>query len=150
MRGKGEQLSILNWYNRKATIMKKVILTLSLMAIILGFAGLDLWYTNRHYTKTHDNLVELSHSITEHSDNVANPNTIYLAKKTNDEWESGKKYLMMLVNHNVIRLVDEKMVSLLEQVESNNYLDATVSAKGLISYVKDLREENYPLLRNIL
>jgi len=129
---------------------KKILLTLALMVIIFGLAGLDLWYTTKHYTKTYDNLVVLSQSIDNNKDNLANPCTIALAQKTNDEWEKGKHGLMMLVNHNVIRLVDEKFVSLLVQVKTDNYIDATVTANSLISYIKDLRQENYPLLRNIL
>jgi len=120
------------------------------MAVIFGFAALDLFYTTRHYTKAHDNLVVLSQSVEDNKDNLINPDTIYLAHKANDEWESGKTILMMLVNHNIIRSVDERFVSVLAQIESDNYIDATVTVKALISYIKDLREENYPLLRNIL
>ena len=130
--------------------MKKIILMLSLFAAILTFAAVDLWYTTSFYTKTHDNLVVVSESININQDKLDNPETVFLTQKANDEWESGKRRLMMLVNHNVIRLVDEKFVSLLEQVKSDNYVDAVVTANVLISYVKDLREENYPYIRNIL
>ena len=130
--------------------MKKVIIMLSLFAVIITFAGLDLWHTSRFYSKTIDNIAIAGDSIQANRDNINNAETMHLVNKANDEWEKGKRVMMMLVNHNVIRLVDEKFVSLIEQTRTNNYLDAIVTARVLRSYVADLKEENLPLLRNIL
>ncbi|MCL2798552.1 MAG: DUF4363 family protein, partial [Firmicutes bacterium] len=109
-----------------------------------------LWFTTAFLTDTHKNLENARVSIEANEDNLDNPETIRLCQKANDDWEKGKKTLMMLMHHNVVRYTDEKFVSLLEQIRLNNKDDACVTVKVLISYVKDLREENYPIISNIL
>ena len=130
--------------------MKKIILMLSIFAIMLTAGVLDVVYTTRFYSVTLINLEQANISVQANKNNLNNPETIALCQKTNYEWEKGKPILMMLVNHNVVRIVDEKFVSLLEQVEGNNKDDATVTVKVLISMIKDLKDENYPHLRNII
>jgi len=130
--------------------MKKVIVMMSIFALMLTFAALDMFYTTKFYSNSLENLYAADISVQANRKNLNNSETIALCQKANDDWESGKSVLMMLVNHNVVRYVDEKFVALLEQVHGNNEADATVSVKVLISYIKDLRDENYPRLRNIL
>jgi len=123
---------------------------LSLFAIVLGIAAVDLWYTHSFYSNTLELLQAADISIQVNKENLDNPETVRLCDEANTYWENGKKHLMMLVNHNVIRLVDEKFVGLLEQVRCNNKDDACVTVKVLISSIKDLREENIPIPRNII
>jgi len=130
--------------------VRKLIAMCVMIALIAGFAALDLVFTTRFYTSAHNNLVAAEQSIRQNREMLANEETILLTHKANNDWEKGKKRLMMLVNHNVVRQVDEKFVSLIEQVESDNYIDAIVTVNVLNSQIKDLREENYPLLRNLL
>ena len=129
--------------------MKKLFLMLALFAIMLAAAAGDLWFTTAFLTETHENLECAKTSIEANEEHLDNPETIRLCEYANAEWEKGKKGLMMLMHHNVVRYMDEKFVSLLEQVRLNNKDDACVTVKVLISYVKDLREENYPLISNI-
>ena len=130
--------------------MKRNIIMLCIFGLVVGLAVVDVMFTTRFYNRTLDNLYAADISIEQNIENINNCQTVALANKANDDWEKGKRHLMMLVNHNVVRYVDEKFVSLLTQVESNNYIDAIVSSKTLISYIKDLKEENHPYLRNIL
>ena len=130
--------------------MKKLFLMLALFTLMLCLAAADLWYTTAFLTDTHKNLEAARLSIEANEDNLDNPETVRLCEKANEGWEKGKKTLMMLMHHNVVRYMDEKFVSLLEQVRLNNKDDACVTVKVLISYVKDLREENYPIISNIL
>ena len=130
--------------------MKKIITMCVIVVLIAGFATIDLVFTTRFYSNTLDNLQVAALSIADNQKNLTNADTIAKIYKANDEWEKGKNRLTMLVNHNVVRQMDEKFVSLIAQIETNNYLDAMITVKALISQVKDLREENYPLLRNIL
>ena len=122
---------------------------LALFVLMAGAMAADLWYTTSFLTATHENLLRADSSIAANEDNLDNPETVRLCQKANNEWEKGKKVLMMLMHHNVVRTVDEKFVSLLQQVRLNNKEDACVTIKTLISYIKDLREENYPLPANI-
>ena len=130
--------------------MKKIIIMLSIFAVMLSFAAIDLWYTSTYYARALDYLMAADESIQANKEHLDNPETIRLCDEANEMWERGKRNLMMLVNHNVVRYVDEKFVGLLEQVRCNNKDDACVTVKVLISYIKDLREENYPLPRNII
>jgi len=134
----------------KQNLMKKIITMCVIVVLIAGFATIDLVFTTRFYSNTLDNLQVAALSIADNQKNLTNADTIAKIYKANDEWEKGKNRLTMLVNHNVVRQMDEKFVSLIAQIETNNYLDAMITVKALISQVKDLREENYPLLRNIL
>ena len=129
--------------------MKKLFLMLALFTIMLCAAAADLWFTTAFLTETHENLEAARISIHANEENLDNPETRRLCEKANADWEKGKKTLMMLMHHNVVRYVDEKFVSLFEQIRLNNKDDACVTVKVLISYVKDLREENYPLISNI-
>lgn len=130
--------------------MKKLLMMLSLFAAMIGLAVAEVVFTTRTYTETHEYLVKANESIEANEDFLDNEETIRLCDEANAKWEKGKRPLMMLTNHNVIRYVDEKFVSLMEQVRCNNKDDACVTVKVLISYVKDLKEENYPLIKNIL
>ncbi len=130
--------------------MKKLWMMVGLFAAVMTFAGLDIWYTTRQYDRTHECLLRANESIEAHEEALNNPETVQLCEEANAVWEKGKRPLTALTNHNVIRYIDEKFVSLLEQVRGNNKDDATVTVKVLISCVKDLRKENYPLWENIL
>ena len=116
---------------------------------MLSLAAVDIGYTTAFLSRTCESLNRAELSILIHQEHLNNPETVRLCGEANAQWEGGKKRLMMLMHHNVVRYVDEKFVSLLEQVRLNNADDACVTVKVLISYIKDLREENYPVPSNI-
>jgi ABC-type protease/lipase transport system fused ATPase/permease subunit len=122
----------------------------SLFAAMLLFSGLDVFYSVKAYDETRAVLIKANLSIEANEENLNNPETVSLVDEANRRWERNKKRLMMLTNHNVIRYTDEKFVALTEQVRGNNADDATVTVKILISYMKDLKDESFPLLRNII
>ena len=130
--------------------MKRLLIMLGVFAVLVAFMVVDLYYTQTFYTATHKNLLAANESIEKDTENIDRTETIALTRLANDEWESGKKKLMMLVNHNIVRQVDERFVALIRQVETNNYIDATVTINTLMSLIKDLREENVPSIVNIL
>ena len=130
--------------------MKKLLTMLVLFTVMLVFAGIDLCYTEAFYKSTHEDLTKAAVSIELNADCLDNAETVSLVVMANAGWEKGKKRLMMLVNHNLVRYVDEKFVSLIEQVRGNNKDDAGVTVKVLLSFIKDLKEENHLLLTNIL
>jgi len=129
--------------------VKKLITMLVIFAVMLVFAGVELWYTSNFYSKTHNNLVAANESIEVNKDKLDNPETIRLVDEANTQWEKGKRGLLMMANHHVIRYVDEKFVSLMEQVRCNNKDDASVTVKVLISFIKDLRADIRPKAGNI-
>ena len=57
---------------------------------------------------------------------------------------------MMLGNHNFVKFVDEKYVSLKELIRLNQESDAYVALNVSINYIEDLKKDNYPLLPNLL
>ena len=61
-----------------------------------------------------------------------------------------KRTLLMLQNHNTVRNLDEKIVSLMEVVKSDNYNDAVIFAQSAINFVDDILLDSMPYLTNLL
>ena len=58
--------------------------------------------------------------------------------------------LLILQNHNTVRGLDDKIVSLEYVVKSDNYNDAVIFVNSAINYIDDILLDGIPFLSNIL
>ena len=117
---------------------------------MMGFAAGELVYTTKFYNAQYEKLRYLKDCFDEDSKDLNRENVVRAYNDAFEHWEKGKRYIMMLGNHNYVKFVDEKYVSLSELIRLNQESDAYVALSVSINYIEDLKKDNYPLLPNLL
>ncbi|MCH5163049.1 MAG: DUF4363 family protein [Clostridiales bacterium] len=130
--------------------MKKMIIILTVFAVVVGCIIGEMVYENRLYNDLQSDLERIAVSIEKNEEHVDNPETVELCKKLVKKWESGKRVLLILQNHNTVRALDDKIVSLESVVKSDNYNDAVIFVTSAINYIDDILLDGIPFLSNIL
>lgn len=130
--------------------MKKVVVILVVFALMVGAMIGEIVYVNKFYNGLQRDLETISKSIDLNEEHVDNAETVGLCEKLVKKWEKGKRVLLMLQNHNTVRNLDDKIVSLLAVVRSDNYNDAVIFVRSAINYIDDVLLDSIPYLSNIL
>lgn len=130
--------------------MKKMIVILAVFAVLLGAMIGEILFVNNFYSGLQTDLEVVQKSIDEHEEHVDNPETVKLCEDLAQKWEGGKKFLLLIQNHNTVRNFDDKIVSLLSVVRSDNYNDAVIFVSSAINYIDDVLLDSIPYLSNIL
>ncbi|MCH5165687.1 MAG: DUF4363 family protein [Clostridiales bacterium] len=130
--------------------MKKVIVILVVFCVMLGAMIGEMVYVNKFYNGLQSDLEAIAESIEINEENVQNPQTEELCDKLVKKWETGKRTLLMLQNHNTVRNLDDKIVSLSAVIKSDNYNDAVIFVRSAINYIDDVLLDSIPFLSNIL
>ncbi|MDE7163898.1 MAG: DUF4363 family protein [Clostridiales bacterium] len=130
--------------------MKKVAVILVVFALMLGAMIGEIVYVNKFYNGVQRDLEVIAASIEANEAHVDNATTVELCEKLVKKWEKGKRTLLTLQNHNTVRNLDDKIVSLLGVVKSDNYNDAVIFVKSAINYIDDVLLDSIPYLSNIL
>ncbi|MBD5131554.1 MAG: DUF4363 family protein [Clostridiales bacterium] len=130
--------------------MKKVIV-ISVVFVLMVCAMIgEIVYVNKFYNGLQSELEIVAASIDEHEEHVDNPITVELCDKLVEKWEKGKSTLLMLQNHNTVRNLDDKILSLSAVVKSDNYNDAVIFARSAINYIDDVLLDSIPYLSNLI
>ena len=130
--------------------MKKAIVILSVFALMVGAMIAELIFVNKFYNGLQAELEIVAESIEQNEEHVDNAETIALCERTVQKWEKGKHTLLLLQNHNTVRNLDEKIVSLVAVVKSDNYNDAVIFVQSAINFVDDILLDSVPFLTNII
>lgn len=130
--------------------MKKVIVILVVFAVMVAAMICEITYVNKFYNSLQADLEVVAESIEDHEENVGNSETVELCEKLAEKWESGKKLLLTIQNHNTVRNLDDKIISLTAVVKSDNYNDAVIFARSAINYIDDVLLDSIPYLSNLL
>lgn len=130
--------------------MKKVIVILIVFSVLVGGMIGEIVFVNNFYNGLQSDLEAVAESIDANEEHVDNPHTTELCEKLLAKWEKGKGTLLMLQNHNTVRNLDEKIVSLAAVVKSDNYNDAVIFVRSAINYIDDVLLDSIPYLSNIL
>ncbi len=130
--------------------MKKVIVIVVVFLIMIGGMIGEITYVNKFYNGLQADLEAIAQSIDENEEHVQNPQTEQLCAAMLKKWEKGKRALLMLQNHNTVRNLDDKLVSLAAVVGSDNYNDAVIFVQSAINYIDDVLLDSVPFLSNIL
>lgn len=128
--------------------MKKLIIISIIFTVVLGGAIAEIFYTTAVYDKLYDGLIEVRGSVERHED-VYNEETVRLTDDAVKIWEDNKEWLFCLGNHNVLRTVDEKLVSLKAMVHINYTDDAKVMLEVSLNLVDAIRNDTVPNLTNM-
>ena len=118
--------------------MKKLIVILIVFALLAGAMTAEA------------ELEVISDEIELNEEHIATPELIDLCEKATAKWEKRKKLLLMLQNHNTVRGMDDKLISLTAVVKSDNYNDAVIFVNSAINYVDDILLDSIPYLSNLL
>ncbi|MDE6201130.1 MAG: DUF4363 family protein [Clostridiales bacterium] len=129
--------------------MKKVVVILVVFALMLGAMIGEIVYVNKFYNGLQSDLETIAVSIDANEEHVDNVQTVAMCDKLVKKWEKGKRTLLMLQNHNTVRNLDDKIVSLRGVVKSDNYNDAVIFVQSAINYIDDVLLDSIPYLSNI-
>ncbi len=130
--------------------MKKLIVILVVFAVLVGGIIGEMIYENKLYNGLQSDLEKIAVSIERNEEHVDNPETVELCEKLVKKWEKGKRIVLMLQNHNTVRMLDDKIVSLESVVKSDNYNDAVIFVSSAINFIDDVLLDGMPYLSNIL
>ncbi|MDE5562367.1 MAG: DUF4363 family protein [Clostridiales bacterium] len=129
--------------------MKKVVVILVVFALMLGAMIGEIVYVNKFYNGLQSDLEAIAVSIEANEEHVDNAETVAMCDKLVKKWEKGKRALLMLQNHNTVRNLDDKVISLQKVVKSDNYNDAVIFVHSAINYIDDVLLDSIPYLSNI-
>lgn len=130
--------------------VKKLIVILSVFGVLLAGMVCEIVFVNDYYSKLQTDLETVKQSIDINEAHVDNDTTVSLCEKVVKKWEDGKKWLLLIQNHNTVRNFDDKIISLLEVVKSDNYNDAVIFVNSAINYIDDVLLDSMPFMSNIL
>ena len=130
--------------------MKKVIVILVVFALMVGAMIGEIVFVNKFYNGLQTELEAIAESIDNNEEHVDNPQTVELCENLVKKWEGGKRALLTMQNHNTVRNLDDKIVSLAAVVNSDNYNDAVIFVRSAINYIDDVLLDSIPYLSNIL
>lgn len=129
--------------------MKKLIIISVFMAVVMAFAAVELCYDSKNYRNVVDELTRLCKCIEQNEQDVSVAAVREKYDAARSSWDKMSGFSMSITNHNIIRSVSEKFVSLGAYIDANVYSDALSTAKVLIKATSDLEREKYPSLGNI-
>lgn len=129
--------------------MKKLIVILIVFALMAVAMTAEIVFVDKYYSSLQTELEEIADEIELNKEHIATDRLIDLCEKTTDRWEKRKKWLLMLQNHNTVRGMDDKLISLTSVVKSDNYNDAVIFANSAINYVDDILLDSIPYLSNL-
>lgn len=130
--------------------MKRLVVIMILFAVMMGLAAGELVFTTKFYSAQYEKLEYLMQCFDEDPKNLNNEKSVAAYNDAVTHWEKNKRYVMMLGNHNTVKYVDEKYVSLSELIRLNQESDAYVALSSSMSYIEDLKKDNLPILPNLL
>lgn len=130
--------------------MKKVVVILIVFALMIGGMAGEIVFVNKFYNGLQSDLQRVAKSIELNEDNVNNAETVALCSALVKKWEKGKRTLLTIQNHNTVRNLDDKIVSLSYVVKSDNYNDAVIFVNSAINYIDDVLLDSMPYLSNLL
>ena len=128
--------------------MKKFICVMILLVVTLGLGVAETVYSSNLYKELNTRLVEIDENLSDACDS----GDFSPAAKKIDEiielWEKNKRLSLMITNHSMIRILDEKFVSLKAWIEGEGYEDAKALCEVSIALTEDMIDETYPILGN--
>ncbi len=130
--------------------MKKAVIILVVFAVMVSAMIVEIVYVNRFYNGIQKDLEVIAESIERNEEHVENDETVALCDAILEKWEKGKKIVLMLQNHNTVRNLDEKIVSLGAVVKSDNFNDAVIFVQSAINFIDDVLLDSMPYLSNLL
>ncbi len=128
--------------------MKKVIVIGIIFSITIACSIGEVLYTTSVYEEIYDGLISVRQSM-DGKEDIKNDETTELVSKVTKVWKDNKEILFCLGNHNVLRNVDEKLVSLQAMTDINYTDDAKVALEIAINLIEAIQNDAVPNLTNL-
>lgn len=116
---------------------------------MIGGAIWEILYTTKVYEEIHSELVAVQESFSRHED-VYNEESLALTNEVYETWQKSKETLFCLGNHNVLRTIDEKIVSLKAMVDTNYTDDAKIMLEVTLELIEAIQNDAVPNATNLL
>lgn len=131
--------------------MKKVVIISIIVSLILGLSIVETSIGQHVYGKIEQDCTTLSILLEGKEDNVKNDeNLLKKADDLIDYWDGYYKFLLTLSNHTTVKNFNEKIYSIKAYLLADAAEDAYVATVSVMNVARDLKDENLPLLENLL
>lgn len=117
---------------------------------MIGLAAWEMVYAEKFYSAQYELLENVTAEFDKAPDNLDRQETAAAVDRAYEHWTKGKKRIMIITNHNIVKQVDEKFVSLREMARQNQKADAYVTLGVTKTFIKDLKADCYPTIQNLL
>lgn len=129
--------------------MKKLIVVSVMLALVLGLAIWEILFVRSFYSDFTDRLDSLQTLVAACDEKIENPEIERKVGELNDYWERHRDIMMLIANHNVMRTIGDKVVSLSGTVEKDNVPDTFVNILSLKNYIRELKDDLIPIPSNV-
>lgn len=129
--------------------MKKLIVVSAMLAVVLIASIVEIFYAKNVYAALTEKLDEAERLISSAGDHVDTEVINNKVAEIEDYWSDKEPTMMLLGNHNVIRVVGDKIISLKGMVKSDNEQDSYVTVLSLKKYIGQVEKDLIPIVSNI-
>lgn len=129
--------------------MKKLIIVSAMLAVVLIASIVEIFYAKNVYAALTEKLDEAERLISSAGDHVDTEVINNKVAEIEDYWSDKESTMMLLGNHNVIRVVGDKIISLKGMVKSDNEQDSYVTVLSLKKYIGQVEKDLIPIVSNI-
>lgn len=129
--------------------MKKTVIISVIFAVILGISILEMVYSTSFYRQLEEGLLELKQSIYLNDEDISVAETLSVMDSVAEKWKKGREIVFCFGNHNTLRALDEKIVSLEAMVKINYADDAKVMAETALNLVRAVLNDTHPVPSNL-
>lgn len=126
--------------------MKRLILSISLVAFALLVAFFEMWYINYATDNAIDDIDRITNLIELNEKDKALENTEKVIKK----WEENSRYFNVFLLHEEIEAISENLEEINQAIKTDDkdrFFEVSSKTKRRLKIIK---EDEYPLLENVL
>ncbi len=126
--------------------MKRLILSMSLVAFAFLVAFIEVWYVNYASSDAINDLSRITDLIELNEKEKAMENT----EKIIEKWENSSKYFNIFLLHEEIETISENLEEINEAIkydDINRFFQVSAKTKKRLEIIK---EDEFPLLDNVL
>lgn len=129
--------------------MKKLIVISVMLALILGAAVWEIFFVKNFYSDFTDKLDVLQTLVDACDETIDNPEIKNKVDELKEFWEEHRDIMMLIGNHNIMRTIGDKVVSLSGTVQKDNVPDSFVNILSLKNYIREIKDDLIPIPSNV-
>lgn len=129
--------------------MKKLIVISVMLFLILGASVAEIIFVRNFYADFTRRLDYLETLVAECEDTIDNPEINSEVEELNAYWDDYRDIMMLIGNHNIMRTIGDKVVSLSGTVEKDNVPDTFVNILSLKNYIREIKDDLIPIPSNV-
>lgn len=129
--------------------MKKLIVISVMLFLILGASVAEIIFVRNFYADFTRRLDYIETLVAECEDTIDNPEINSEVEELNAYWDDHRDIMMLIGNHNIMRTIGDKVVSLSGTVEKDNVPDTFVNILSLKNYIREIKDDLIPIPSNV-